>query len=220
MKPVLRVIHDVPGHWVGDGLPVRRSTNGNVDRLWLWNNNQLIADMDSTGTHRKIQYLYHVGTDEVYAIVTDSGGSPLIRYIQKDGLGSVTGIMRGNTLVQFTRYTAWGQVEAQPINTIADTNHLGWKGLMYEPDSTRLYFVGTFIGTIANNIAQLSGSINIMDNGCSSYTIQGSATSYHSMDIFLQQNGVWTYMLPTYHASNSFGLLHIFTPHNIWAVTQ
>jgi len=123
------------------GLPVRRSTNGNVDRLWLWNGGQLIADLDSTGTHRKVQYLYHGGTDQVYAIATDSGGSPLVRYVQQDGLGNVTGITRGNTLQQFIRYTAWGQVEAAPINTLADTNRLGWKGLMYEPDSTQLYFV-------------------------------------------------------------------------------
>jgi RHS repeat-associated protein len=103
----------------------------------------MLDSIHSGGFQRTYEYnsgLYHGGTDQVYAIVTDSGGSPLVRYVQRDGLGNVTGIMRNTTLVQFTRYTAWGQGDASPINTLADTNRLGWKGLMYEPDSTKLYF--------------------------------------------------------------------------------
>jgi hypothetical protein len=105
------------------GFPVRRSTNGNVDRLWLWNGGQLIAELDSTGTHRCAQYLYHGETDQVYAMVTDSGGSPLVRYIQQDGMGNVTGVMRNTTLVRAVRFTAWGLGEAGWTLHATDTFH-------------------------------------------------------------------------------------------------
>ena len=118
------------------GFPVRRSTNGNVDRLWLWNGGQLIAELDSAGTHRRAQYLYHGGTDQVYALVTDSGGSPLVRYVQQDGMGNVTGIMRNTTLVvQFTLPDIRRGGRVMPVGRsirLPIPNRLGWKGLMYE----------------------------------------------------------------------------------------
>ena len=49
--------------------------------------------------------------------------------------------MRSSQLQQFVRYTAWGLVDATPITQLADTVRLGWQGLMYESDSTKLYFV-------------------------------------------------------------------------------
>jgi len=123
------------------GYVVRRSTNGNIDRHFLWDGDQLIAELDSSGTHRIAQYLYH-GLDQPYALVTDSGGAPLVRYFQFDALGNVTGVLRGNALAQFTRYTGWGKVDARPINTLGDTNRLGWKGLVFTGDSTwPTYFV-------------------------------------------------------------------------------
>jgi RHS repeat-associated protein len=123
------------------GQPVRLSVNGNVFRWWLWNGNQLIAELDSAGTHRRSQYLYHGGTDQAYAIVTDSGGSPLVRYLQQDARGNVTGVIRGTKLVQYTQYTAWGDIDAQSINAMPDTNRMGWQGLMHASDAAPYYFV-------------------------------------------------------------------------------
>jgi len=123
------------------GYLTRRSTNGSVDRLFVWDADQLQAELDATGTHRRAQYLYHGGIDQPFAIATDSGTSSLVRYVGQDQQGNVTGVFRNTTLAQYTRYTSWGQLEAQPINTLADTNRLGWKGLAYDADSTKLYFM-------------------------------------------------------------------------------
>ena len=49
--------------------------------------------------------------------------------------------MKGTTLSQLTRYKVWGQIDQRTINTLADTNRLGWNGLFYERDSTKLYYV-------------------------------------------------------------------------------
>jgi RHS repeat-associated protein len=42
--------------------------------------------------------------------------------------------------VQRLDYGPWGALE-QITGTVADTNRLGWKGLVWEGDSTRLYYV-------------------------------------------------------------------------------
>ena len=79
--------------------------------------------------------------DQAYAIVTDSGGSPLVRYLQQDARGNVTGVIRGTNLAQYTQYTVWGGVDIQSINAMPDTNRLGWQGLMHTSDSTPFYYV-------------------------------------------------------------------------------
>jgi RHS repeat-associated protein len=123
------------------GQPIRLSVNGNVTSWWLWNGSQLIAELDSTGTYRRSQYLYHGGMDQAYAIVTDSGGSPLVRYLQQDALGNITGVVRGTSLVQYTQYTPWGDIGAQSINAMPDTNRLGWQGLPHAGDNAPFYFM-------------------------------------------------------------------------------
>ena len=129
------------------GQLVRRQTKVgsgaySVDRYFLWDGNQLIAELPYPGTSRIAQYIYR-GTDQPFAIATDSGGTSLVRYYYQDPTeGNLTGILRDTaTLRQYTQYDAWGQQLARPINQLADTNRLGWKGLMYEKDSTRLYYV-------------------------------------------------------------------------------
>jgi RHS repeat-associated protein len=130
------------------GQLVRRQTSVgggaySVDRYFLWDGQHLLAELAYPGTSRIAQYVYDGGMDRPFALVTDSGGTSKVRYFYPDWMeGNLTGIMKDSTtLEQYTQYTAWGQIQARPINTLADTNRLGWKGLVYEGDSTRLYYV-------------------------------------------------------------------------------
>jgi len=113
-----------------------------VDRYFVWDGTQLVAEVSGTSS-LLAQYVYYGGTDQPFAIVTDSGGTAKVRYYYQDPQeGNLTAVLRDTaTMDQFTRYTAWGQLSSRPINVLADTNRLGWKGLMYEGDSTRLYYV-------------------------------------------------------------------------------
>ena len=132
----------------GFGQLVRRQTKVgsgaySVDRYFLWDENQLIAELAYPGTHRIAQYIYNGGTDQPFALITDSASTSKVRFFYPDPIeGNLMGIMRDTaTLHQYTQYGAWGEILARPINVLADTNRLGWKGLMYEGDSTRLYYV-------------------------------------------------------------------------------
>src|SRR5690606_28770216 len=78
-----------------------------------------------------------------FAIITDSANSSLVRYFFQDPVeGNLTAVMRDSIRMhQMTSYTAWGTIYQRPINILGDTNRLGWKGLFYEGDSTRLYYM-------------------------------------------------------------------------------
>lgn len=151
------------------GRLIRRAKNGIIDRYFLWDDTHLLAELSGSGS-RISQYIYR-GTDNPVAIATDSAGTSLIRYFAHDLQGNVIGIRRGTSLKQFSRYSAWGKLESRSLNTMADTNRLGWKGLLYEGDSTKLYYVrnrwydpeiGRFISEDPVGIA---GGINLYTYG-------------------------------------------------------
>lgn len=133
------------------GQLVRRQTaHGlgaySVDRYFFWDENHLVAELDSPGTSYRVLYQYSGDDDQPINMITPSIYHPIIyqierTYYQDPVEGNLTGIMANTTsLQQYTQYSAWGQILQRNINTLADTNRLGWKGLMYEGDSTRLYY--------------------------------------------------------------------------------
>jgi RHS repeat-associated protein len=103
----------------------------------------MIAELAYPGTSMIAQYVYHGDIDHPFALATGNSGNPQIRYFFQDAVeGNMTAVMRDTiTLHQYTEYGAWGEILRQPINVLADTNRLGWKGLMYEGDSTKLYYM-------------------------------------------------------------------------------
>lgn len=127
------------------GQLVRRQRNGVYDRFFLWDQAHLIAELNSTG-NRIAQYMYHDGTDRPFAIATDSGTKTIVRYYFQDVQGGVLGIMRNEKLVRYTPYTPWGLSDSSAATTLTalkDTSRIAWKGLLYEGDSTKLYYART-----------------------------------------------------------------------------
>lgn len=123
-----------------DGLLFRRTINGTVDRNFVWDPEaKLLGEWNGT-MGRVAQYIY-TPEGRPFALVTDSATTSLVRYLQPDNLGNVIGVTKGAVIQQHLRYTPWGVADSVMVNTIADTNRLGWKELMYEGDSTQLYYV-------------------------------------------------------------------------------
>lgn len=147
-------------HWTADGLLdtvtvgtvklaydynafgqlVRRSRNGTPERHFLWDRGHLLAELDGTAGARVAEYAYHLGVDAPLAMVAGSDTAAL-RAFHRDALGSVIAVsdLSGN-VVQQLDYAPWGAL-AQITGTLADTNRLRWKGMVWEGDSTRLYYV-------------------------------------------------------------------------------
>jgi RHS repeat-associated protein len=119
------------------GELVRRSTNGTVDRIYLWDEGQLLAVFNGTVTAKLAEYAYRPGTDQPLAYITGNTGGT-IRYFQTDQRGNVIGLTSGSLSTQHLLYDPWGKIESQ-WGVSLDSTGLGWKGLLREPGSGLYY---------------------------------------------------------------------------------
>ncbi|MDP1857254.1 MAG: RHS repeat-associated core domain-containing protein, partial [Gemmatimonadaceae bacterium] len=126
------------------GQLVRRTVNGVVSRHFVWDGDDLLAELDSTLGARRSEYAHYPGVDAPYALLTGATAVTETRFIQRDGLGNVLGLTTagGSVAIDGLETEVWGYpgVGRPPI-TAQDTLRLGWKGLLYEADSTQLYYV-------------------------------------------------------------------------------
>ncbi len=120
------------------GQLVRRRTNGTVDRIYLWDQGQLLAVLNGAATAKLAEYAYRPGVDQPLAYITGNTGGT-IRYFQTDQRGNVIGLTSGGLSTQHLLYDPWGKVESQ-WGVSLDSTELGWKGLLREPGSG-LYYV-------------------------------------------------------------------------------
>lgn len=123
-----------------------RSINGApavLERQFLWDQGQLLAELDSSATHRIAEYEYWPGTDQPYALFTGADSITATRFFAQDAMNNVTGVFTTTGVAQSLVYNAFGVVDSShsSFGTLADTSRLRWKGLLYEGDSTRLYYV-------------------------------------------------------------------------------
>jgi len=117
----------------------RRSTTGHVDRSFIWQEGQLLEELDSTAQHRVNGFAYRPGTDKPLARITgDAAGT--IEFVQQDERGDVLGLTNGTTVTQSLHFGPWGNLEWQGGDSLAATR-LGWKGLVWEGGTAQLYYV-------------------------------------------------------------------------------
>lgn len=119
------------------GELVRRSTNGTLDRIYLWDQGQLLAVLNGTTTTKLAEYAYRPGTDQPLAYITGNTGGT-VRYFQTDQPGNVIGLASGGLSTQHLLYDPWGKIESQ-WGVSLDSTGLGWKGLLREPGSGLYY---------------------------------------------------------------------------------
>jgi len=123
-----------------------RSTNGGspaLERQFLWDQGELLAELDSSATHRIAEYQYWPGTDQPYALFTGADSITATRFFAQDAMNNVIGVFNSTSVLQTLTYEGFGAIDSlhTSLGTLADTNRLRWKGLVYEGDSTRLYYV-------------------------------------------------------------------------------
>ncbi|NUP57088.1 MAG: RHS repeat-associated core domain-containing protein [Gemmatimonadaceae bacterium] len=118
------------------GQLVRRSTNGSVDRYYLWAGDELLAELDANAAHRVSEYAYLPGVDQPFALITGATTIDSVRYDVLDEAGNVIGVTNGTAVSQATTYDDWGVA----TTTGSTDNRLLFKGLLWEPDAG-LYYV-------------------------------------------------------------------------------
>ncbi len=125
------------------GRLLRRSRNGTVERYFLWSGNQLLAELDGTLTHCIAEYAY-LPDGSPLALVTGSQSIGGVDFFAQDARGDVMGVTDSTSevVIQSLGYGSQGLLDplATSLGTFADTNRLRWKGLVWEGDSTRLYY--------------------------------------------------------------------------------
>jgi RHS repeat-associated protein len=96
-----------------------------------------------------------------------TGGTSVtsVRYPQWDEEGNVTGVWTPGNVWEYEDYSPFGQ-QMVVGTSLADTNRLRWRGLMWEGDSTQLYYMRNrwYDPTIGRFMSQdpigLAGGIN------------------------------------------------------------
>jgi RHS repeat-associated protein len=122
------------------GRLVRKRRNGVDQRFFLWDGAQLLAELDGTAQQRVGEYAYYPGIDAPLALVTGATSVVLTRFHRQDLLGNVSAVLRDTSRHQTVTYDTWGKQQLV-TGTLADSNRLRWKGLLWEGDSTRLYYM-------------------------------------------------------------------------------
>jgi RHS repeat-associated protein len=119
----------------GFGRRIRKATSATTVH-YLWDGDQILAELDSSGVVRKT-YTYYPGIDQPRSVTT--GGQTYFFSAEPDG--TVNGVIRKSdrTVVAQYAYTPWGELEsaAQAFDSVSN---LRWKGLPYDSE-TGLYAV-------------------------------------------------------------------------------
>lgn len=123
------------------GQVVRRRKPGNViDRWFLWDQGQLLAELNATATSRLAEYAYDGGVDQPLALITGPTGASVVHWYEQSGHGIVDGLVSATGAVEQTlSYDEWGKLEAFSSN-IADSTRLRWKGLYFDGGPAALYY--------------------------------------------------------------------------------
>ena len=87
------------------GRLLRRDSAGVVQRHFLWDGDNLLAELDAGGTARVAEYSY-LGTDRLHALIV--GGDTTVYYAHQDARGSTRALTADTVAYQRYWYTAWG----------------------------------------------------------------------------------------------------------------
>jgi RHS repeat-associated protein len=140
-----------------------------LERVFLWDGTQLLAEFDSTGANVIGEYV-STGTDVPFAFLSDGGsGITAASYHMRDAVGNAFALVRSDSNGTQAVREQYAYDEYGVPTTTTDSgyaNRLLWKGMFYEGDSTRLYYArarwydpqqGRFM---SEDPAGISGGIN------------------------------------------------------------
>jgi RHS repeat-associated protein len=148
------------------GQLTRRRTNGVADAHFLWQGDNLLAELDGTAGARIAEYL-HWGLDQPLAIVTGPTAMNDAAFFVQDAMGNVKflfGTAANAPIRAQMQYSDWGT----PVTTAGGMagNRLFFKGMLYEGDSTKLYYARNrwyspeFGGFMSEDPLSIGGGLN------------------------------------------------------------
>ncbi|MGI9089864.1 MAG: hypothetical protein ACR2GG_02035, partial [Gemmatimonadaceae bacterium] len=117
------------------GQPVKKYRQGALDRVWLWDGEQLLAEFD--GNNQRVAEYQYSGLDQPYATTEGQYAPSSIQYPEQDALGNVLGTHTGTSVTERIEYDAWGVPSASGDLS----SRLMWKGLLWEGDVVGLYYM-------------------------------------------------------------------------------
>ena len=190
------------------GQLARRRTNGTIDRHFAWDQDHLLIEMNGALTQRVYEYAWLPGTDQLLAVLCCETLVSAIYFAYQDVQGSLVGLISsaGSVFRRQTDSDAWGFVGVWGPTAVPAAIRTRWQGLMYEADSTQLYYVRArwydprtkrfmspdpiglsgginpyaFAGNDPVNLGDPSGMIVV----CSNYTTTVSSLSGHRTDSY------------------------------------
>jgi len=120
------------------GQLVRKRVNGSTVNYFLWDRGQLLAELNN-GFGRIAEYAYNPGADQPLAVMYGATTVTQTHYYQLDARGNVSGTVSDSGVVTDQMiWEPWGFGLTGSVPR--EGFRLGWKALMYEGDSTQLYY--------------------------------------------------------------------------------
>jgi RHS repeat-associated protein len=121
------------------GRLVRKDVNGTAQRYFLWNGNNLLAELNATATGAVAEYSYYPGLDRSHAVIV--GGQAY--YVHTDIVGNVIALTDSTqNLARSYIYDAWGLLtggtDVRPFN---GADRARWKGALWLGPDVDLYYL-------------------------------------------------------------------------------
>ncbi len=125
----------------GFGRLVAKRVNGAVNAYLLWDGENLLAQLNSTGTSVVTEYSQYPGLDNPHAVIRQPTGSRF--YARLDGLGNVIGLTNESNAIRRTyQYDDWGKLTSgSDTEGFSDTDRTRWKGALWMGPEADLYFM-------------------------------------------------------------------------------
>jgi RHS repeat-associated protein len=119
------------------GRLVRRSVNGSPRSYFLWDGDNLLAELDGTAAGKVAEYSWY-GLDNLHAIVREA----FAHHAETDALGNVRALTNLTGLVTRTNtYDEWGRLIAATDTALGDSARVRWKGALWLGPEAELYYM-------------------------------------------------------------------------------
>ena len=122
------------------GRLVRKDLNGSRQAYFLWQGDNLLAELDSTATGKVAEYSYYPGLDNLHAVIV--GTTPY--FAHADGMGNVIALTDSATqnVQRSYTYDAWGQlVGGTDGKPFTNADRARFKGALWFGPQADVYYM-------------------------------------------------------------------------------
>ena len=121
------------------GRLVQKRVNGSSSSYFLWDGDNLLAELNGSASAIRAEYSYWSGLDNPHALIV--GGTRY--YARLDGLGNVLALTDTTKAVKSTyQYDDWGQLTAGGDSaSFSGVDRMRWKGTLWMGPEVELYYM-------------------------------------------------------------------------------